>query len=129
MRSDSQEQTGVQPPDVSPSLGASNRPHHIDAVIVFGAVMLALGVRSYRLSDRSLWLDEAFTWRLVEFPMAEMWERITHDNSPPLYYFILKGWISLAGSSPFALRFPSVLFGAITVWAMYGFSCIAFGAG
>src|SRR5262245_15993436 len=54
--------------------------------------------------------------------------RITHDNSPPLYYFVLKLWTALVGSSPFALRFLSVLFGAVTVWAMYCFASVALGA-
>jgi mannosyltransferase len=91
------------------------------------AVILAMsvGVRSYRLSDRSLWLDEAFTWRLIQFPWHEMMSRIALDNSPPLYYVVLKLWVACFGTTPLAMRSLSVLFGAVTVAAMYAFASVA----
>jgi hypothetical protein len=32
----------------------------------------ALVFRLYSLSERSFWFDEAFAWRLIEFPFPEM---------------------------------------------------------
>src|SRR5262245_6327586 len=125
MTSESQQWTVRARGIVASCLDALSSPRRRELVLVAAVVLLALGLRSYRLSDRSLWLDEAFTWRLVQFPFSEMWVRITFDNSPPLYYFVLKTWTALVGTSPFALRFLSVLFGAVTVWAMYCFASIA----
>src|SRR5262245_5808329 len=91
--------------------------------LVLGVILaMSVGVRSYRLSDRSLWLDEAFTWRLIQFPWREMMSRIALDNSPPVYYLVLKFWAVCFGTTPLALRSLSVLFGAVTVAAMYGFA-------
>jgi hypothetical protein len=50
------------------------------ALVSIGAVWL----RCYGLTSRTLWLDEAFTWKLVSFPFVEMLRRATEDNSPPL---------------------------------------------
>ncbi len=38
------------------------------------ALVLALGVglRWYHLGARSIWFDEAFTWRTIQFPFGEM---------------------------------------------------------
>ncbi|MBI1917915.1 MAG: glycosyltransferase family 39 protein [Planctomycetes bacterium] len=88
--------------------------------------MVALGVRGYRLSARSLWFDEAFTWRLVQFPVSEMLRRVGADNSPPLHFLLLRGWINLFGASPSGLRSLSVLLGILTVLGTYLFAAEAF---
>ena len=87
------------------------------------AVILLVGVfiRCYELSARSLWFDEAFTWRLTTFSWREMIEREARDNSPPLYFVFLKAWASVFGNSPAALRSLSVVFGAVTIVGMYLF--------
>lgn len=79
-----------------------------------------------QLSARSLWFDEAFSWRLIQFPFAEMIQRIGQDNHPPLYFILLKGWSLLFGDSAFALRSLSVLFGLLTILGTYLFAVEAF---
>src|ERR1700676_5354494 len=49
-------------------------------------------VRLRDLDARGFWFDEAFVWRLISFSWGEMLERIAQDNTPPLYYIILKLW-------------------------------------
>src|SRR5947209_5855379 len=80
-------------------------------VIVAGGMLLRL----WHLNQRSLWFDEAFSWRLIQFPLPEMLWRAGHDNSPPLYYILLQGWVALWGESLFFLRLPSVLLGGAAV--------------
>ena len=65
------------------------------------ALVVALGVvlRLYHLTDRSIWFDEAFTWRMIQFPFGEMLRRSTLDNCPPLYYVLLKCWVACFGDS------------------------------
>ncbi len=98
------------------------------AAAVLGVVLLVgLLLRCQGLSARSLWFDEAFTWRLVSFSWAEMCERLPRDNSPPLYFLLLKAWVTLFGDTPVALRSLSVLLGAATVFGTWLFTREAFG--
>ncbi len=90
--------------------------------LVFVLVLAGALVRLWLLDARSLWFDEAFSWRLVQFPLGEMVERIGLDNHPPLYFLLLKGWVAVAGDSVFALRFPSAVFGTAAVVGTYLFA-------
>lgn len=78
--------------------------------------------RSYHLTARSLWFDEAFSWRLIQFSNAEMLSRAAADVHPPLYYLILKAWSLVFGSSLLALRSFSVAAAALTISAAYLFT-------
>jgi mannosyltransferase len=92
-------------------------------VVALAAVVAAgIAIRGYHLSARSFWFDEAFSWRLTQFPLVEMLRREVLDNNPPLYFLLLKGWTALFGTSPLALRSLSVLLGGVTVVGMYLFA-------
>ena len=99
------------------------------ALVLTGIVLVGLALRGYRLSARSVWFDEAFSWRLIQFPLGEMVARTARDNHPPLYFLLLKAWSGLFGSSELALRSLSVLFGGLTILGMYLFTVEAFGRG
>jgi uncharacterized membrane protein len=79
------------------------------------------------LSARSLWFDEAFSWRLILFPFSEMMQRVGQDNHPPLYFILLKVWATVFGDSPLALRSLSVIFGILSILGIYLFADEAFG--
>jgi mannosyltransferase len=96
-------------------------------IILLGIIILGLVLRSYGLSERSLWFDEAFTWRLIQFPIFEMAERVGRDNHPPLYFILLKGWAQLFGDSAMTLRSFSTVVGVATIFATYLFTAEAFG--
>ena len=87
------------------------------------AVVLALGVgvRWYYVADRSIWFDEAFSWRMIQYPFGEMFRRMALDNAPPLYYLLLKSWCACFGDSLPALRSLSVVMGGVTILAMFLF--------
>jgi uncharacterized membrane protein len=54
-----------------------------------------------------------------------MLRRTTEDNSPPLYYVMLHGWIAIWGDSVVAIRSLSVLCSVVAVVAVSGFaSCL-----
>lgn len=78
---------------------------------------LALVLRGWYINTRSLWFDEAFSWRMARLPVRELVERTTRDHNPPLYYIVLHWWMRMLGESPWILRLPSVLCGALTVLA------------
>lgn len=83
------------------------------------AVLLALAVgtsvRLWGLERRSLWFDEAFSWRLARFDWKELIVRAAADNNPPLYYVFLKVWQGVAGEGLLALRLPSAIFGVAAI--------------
>jgi hypothetical protein len=89
--------------------------------------LVGLVFRIYQLADRSLWFDEAFAWRLLQFPFGEMLQRVGRDNHPPWYFIFLKGWAVVFGDSAFALRSLSILFGGLTILGTYFFATEAFG--
>ena len=89
-----------------------------------GVVVLASVLRFSYLTDRSLWFDEAFSWRLIQFPFGEFLERAASDVHPVLYYLTLWFWsvpLSLLGVelSLFWMRALSVVFSVATVATMY----------
>src|SRR5689334_12195785 len=86
--------------------------------------VIALVPRLYRLGAQSLWLDEGGTWSEVTGRTGKGWlallgELWSKDAAYPLYHILLKAWVTLAGDSEWALRFPSALAGAATVAVLY----------
>jgi mannosyltransferase len=89
------------------------------------AVVLAIAAetRFLGLTDRSLWFDEAFSVSLTKAPVSEIIRFVRlHDTHPPLYYYLLKGWVGVFGSGEFAVRSLSALFGFLTVPLLYAFA-------
>lgn len=66
----------------------------------------AFGVTS---GDEPLWLDETYSYAMTQHSVTEVLTFTQRDVHPPLYYVVLKISTSLFGTSPGALRIPSVL--------------------
>ncbi len=88
-------------------------------------IIVGVAIRSYQLTARSLWFDEAFSWRLIQFPWPEMMTRIAADVHPPLYYILLRGWGNIFGTSLVALRSFSIFLAGATIAAAYLFAASA----
>jgi mannosyltransferase len=71
-------------------------------VAIAGGFALALGL--VQLGAPSFWVDESFTAKAVRGPYLD-----TVEGYHWLYYSIVKPWAFVAGTSEWALRFPSVL--------------------
>ncbi len=86
-------------------------------LFLLSAILLAtLALRAYGLDRWSLWYDEAYCWWAAsQVPLREMLALSAREVVPPLYYLLLRAWIPLAGATEFALRWPSVLLGVLTV--------------
>ena len=72
-------------------------------------------LRGYRLGAQELWLDEAFSFHIATQPGWLAAARL--DNTPPLYYLILRLWIWLAGTSDASIRSLLALAGGAGVGA------------
>lgn len=85
-------------------------------ILDVGIVLLAGIVRVCGLGTQSLWMDEAFSHLFATLPLGLAWQAMIVDAvHPPLYYLLLRPWLTLVGDSEFALRFPSALAGVLTV--------------
>jgi uncharacterized membrane protein len=84
-------------------------------VFLAGAVL-----RIVNLDTQSFWFDEAFSWDRSTLPFPQMIAELVADfNKPPLHYFILRGWLDVAGSSSSAARALAALFGIATLPSLY----------
>lgn len=78
-------------------------------------LLLAFGLRVYRLDGQSLWADEGASVVMTYRSLAAIIEAAAGDIHPPLYYLALRGWVEIAGRTEYALRFLSALFGVLLV--------------
>ncbi len=86
--------------------------------LLMGLILcLALGLRLYRLGYQELRGDEAFGVLFSTQPLREIVSETlrTVEPHPPLDYVLLHAWMSVAGDSEFAMRFPSAVAGVLTV--------------
>ena len=64
-----------------------------------------------QLDGQGFWVDEGATLgRTAEFPL---WLLV--DIHPPLYFILLAPWVKITGITEAALRYPSVIFGMLTI--------------
>ena len=82
-------------------------------------LFVAFSLRVFRLDLQSLWYDEAFSFYLAQFSLAEITARTAADIQPPLYYYLLHFWTLLASQREFVLRFFSLYFGMLTIPLLY----------
>ena len=116
-------------------------PYLVAAAIV---LLIATGVRVYKLGAISLWTDEYLSlecsagWgrsdlRVVDSheaapdllslaharPWTDVWGVIARDeNHPPLYFIVLRGWRTLFGDSATGIRSLSVVSSVLAVGLM-----------
>lgn len=87
---------------------------------VGGITGIAALIRLVHISDRSLSLAEAVSWRFTQFPFLEFLQRAAADTHPAGYYVLLRVWLeSGVPDSTFWMRFLSVILATLGVLAMY----------
>lgn len=96
-------------------------PRHRFWLILSLTMGLSLVLRIYRLGSESIWQDEGFSINLASRSLPEMIEMLYSmgDFNPPLHFITLHYWIGLFGSSEFATRFLSAIFGFFSVVMIY----------
>lgn len=78
-------------------------------VVVGAGVVLRFVTRS------PMWLDEALTVSIAKQPLGHIGGALRHDGHPPLYYYLLHGWMSVFGQSNTAIRALAGVFGVILI--------------
>lgn len=78
-------------------------------------VVLAVGLRFWRLNGQSLWADEGNSAALALRRWADISQAAAADIHPPLYYWLLNLWVKIFGLSESGLRSLSAVVAAATV--------------
>jgi len=86
-------------------------------------LLLAFALRTVGAATRPLWYDEAIAILHASVSPAQLLHGTVTpvqgagaaNVHPPLYFLLLHQWVGLAGRSPFAVRFLSVVLGVATV--------------
>ncbi len=78
-------------------------------------MLVAFALRVYALSAQSLWNDEGTSVALAQLSLEAITNGAARDIHPPLYYYLLHFWMPFVGQSEFAVRFLSVIAGALTI--------------
>jgi uncharacterized membrane protein len=79
-------------------------------------LLLAAFVRFDRLGAQSLWIDEFLMIQRASLGEPFRWSDWFANPQGPLPALLLRIWTGLAGTSEWALRFPSAVFGILTVF-------------
>jgi len=84
-------------------------------------LIIGIFLRIYKLGTNDLWFDEAMSiYSVTHLTDTPAW--FFHYANPPLYYFFLRLWVVLWGSSEFCMRMLSVIFGIGSLWLVYQFA-------
>lgn len=92
--------------------------HYLVAISLL--TLVAFAVRIASLDAQSLWRDEVDALRFATAPWSEMLSAFTRPGwNGPFYFLLLRGWVTLTGTSEYAMRFLSLVFGVLCVPLVY----------
>ena len=83
------------------------------------ALVVGFSLRVWRLGDSNVWYDEGYSVFMARQTSAALPHAIASDGHPILYFAVLHGWRALTGDSTLALRYPSALFGVLSLAVGY----------
>lgn len=90
-------------------------------VILAGLITIGLGFRIAHLGDYGLVCDEAiFVYTSSLETLAEVYQNTLMNSHPPMNFFMLHAMLDISWD-PVFLRLPSVVTGALMIWATYLF--------
>lgn len=88
-------------------------------MIIFLIILLGFSLRFYNLAKESLWIDE------IDGGILLAKQSITYLLNPNVnlpvstYHIILHYWMQIFGQSEFSVRFPSLIFGVLSIFMIY----------
>ena len=107
-------------PSVARSKESSPKGGVVAWAIPVAIVLAGVALRLFRLDHQSLWYDEIFSLAASGGSWLQMHALLVEDVvHPPLHYYILHAWMSFFGVTAEQARLVSVIFGALSVGALY----------
>ncbi len=88
-------------------------------------LLVAFGLRVYRLGYQELRGDEAFGYFLSRYSYTDIVRRTLalQEPHPVAAYFVSRAWMTWAGDSEFALRFVGLCWSVLAVALLYRLAC------
>lgn len=97
-----------------------NRSENIWRIVIVAVCLIYILLRFWRLTDSCLWFDEIFGVQAASMDWENLFWFVAQDLiHPPLFYVLLKIWISIGGESVFWLRFFSIFFSILALVPFY----------
>lgn len=87
----------------------------MDWLALGSGVIAYVGLTLNHITSSPIWFDEAFGAYLVRYNYLDIARYTATDVHPPLFYWILKAWTDLFGTSELAFRSLSTLFGVAVI--------------
>ena len=99
----------------------------IDAGIAVAFLIAGMALRFWARVENELWLDEAVAVRTAKHSLWSIIEILSREGTPPLYFFLLHGWIGFFGDGELAMRALSAIFGGLLAPSLYYIGSRLFG--
>lgn len=96
------------------------------AILAVAAVSLFL--RIWAVRGKFLWFDEFLTALLARNSWGRFFAALRAEAHPPLYFLMMKGWVSLFGDGRIAMKSLSIAAGAVALAALVEAVRRAFGS-
>jgi mannosyltransferase len=77
--------------------------------------------------DIGYWIDEGISVGIASHDLRDIPAVLAQDGNPPLYYLLLHGWMTVAGTSEAATRALSLLFALLAIPASFWAGTAVFG--
>lgn len=107
------------PAEVQPAHVQLLQTRLITRILLTFILLLAATLRFYALGASSLWSDEGNTWALLSRSFTQIARDAAADIHPPGYYWLLKLWTMLFGTSAVGMRSFSAFAGLLLVYVIY----------
>ncbi|UCG32001.1 MAG: glycosyltransferase family 39 protein [Phycisphaerales bacterium] len=92
------------------------------AALLVVAVAAGVYFRFAHLGDSPLWRDEASFAFMATASLGDLFEILRRDVHAPLYFLLLKAWVSFAGTSEAGLRSLGAVLSLLCIPATYWFA-------
>ncbi len=96
------------PDAAEPAPGTEHIPSARDGapgeIVTLALCAAAIGIVFRFVARTPLWLDEALSVNIAKLGLVDINEALRHDGHPPLYYYLLHGWMKAFGSGDVAVR-------------------------
>nr|WP_314262176.1 glycosyltransferase family 39 protein [uncultured Devosia sp.] len=92
-----------------------------ELAIVVGLALVTIVAASWRIGNPALWLDEHYSLAVAQESWSDMFGRFWGlDTHRPIYYALLKAWMSVFGSDAATARMLGVVLAGATVPVIWG---------
>lgn len=87
----------------------------LDIVVLVLGLAVFLAITITNAPRASIWFDEAFSAYISQFSFWDIARYTASDVHPPVYYWLLKLWVGMFGTTDLAYRSLSIVFGSAAV--------------